>query len=100
MNCVINGWLDDIEEVIKRAEHMRFEQEQIGLLNPISALPTSKKNIKRSLIERISLLIVAYTSLATFVPDEIIDNPSRETYLNVLNDMENLKKELMDRLRV
>ena len=79
---------------------MRFEEEQTGVLNPISALSTSKEKIKKSLIERINLLIVAYTSLATFVPDEITDQATKETCLEVLTDMEKLKKELMDSLRV
>jgi len=79
---------------------MRFEEGYTGILNPISALPTSKEKIKKSLVERINLLIVAYTSLATFVPDEIVDQANREMYLEVFDDMEKLKKELMERLRV
>ena len=66
--------MDDIEEVIKRADHYRFEEPQeLNLLNRISALPTSKKRMKRSIVERIELLVGAYISLASFVSDEEVD---------------------------
>lgn len=99
--------MDDIEEVIKRAEHYRFEEEpDIALLNRISVLPTSKKRLKKAIVERINMLIDGYSSLATFVPDELVDwlntNPSpnrvRKIYLKVSNDIEKLKYELLDQL--
>ncbi len=63
--------MDDIDEVIKRADHYRFEDApRATILSAISSLPSSKKNIKRSIKERIKLLSNAYISLATFVPDE------------------------------
>ena len=100
--------MGDIEEVIKRAEHYRFEEDESGVfLNSISALPTSKKRLKKSLVERITMLIEAYCSLATFVPNETIEymeeNPTSEKtkgiYLEVLADMEKLRKEVLDRLK-
>lgn len=100
--------MNDIDEVIKRAEHYRFEEEESKVfLNPISVLPTSKKRLKKSIIERINMLIQAYGSLATFVPDETIEymekNPTsdktRGVYLGVLADMEKLRKEVLDRLK-
>lgn len=99
---------EDIKKVLDRADHYRFEEEESSVfLNPISALPTSKKRLKKSIIERINMLILAYGSLATFVPDETIEymekNPkskrTRDTYLKVLDDMEKLKKELLGKLK-
>jgi hypothetical protein len=100
--------VDDIEEVIKRAEHYRFEEEpDVALLNRISALPTSKKRLKKALIERMNLLIDSYTSLATFVPDELVDwlntNPSpkraRQVYLKVSSNIEKLRYEILNQLK-
>ena len=100
--------MGDIEEVIKRAEHYRFEEDESSVfLNPISTLPTSKRRLKKSLVERISMLIDAYCSLSSFVPDEIIEyiekNPTsdktRGIYLGVLADMEKLRKEVLGRLK-
>ncbi|MEO5646450.1 MAG: hypothetical protein ABIO57_01615 [Candidatus Paceibacterota bacterium] len=90
--------MDDIEEVIKRADQLRFEDERIGILNPISSLPTSKEKIKKSLIERITMLIGAYVSLATFIPDELIDHSNKEIYLRILEDMKKLRMELNEKL--
>ncbi len=99
---------EDIKKVLDRADHYRFEEEESSVfLNPISALPTSKKRLKKSIVERINMLILAYSSLATFVPDETIEymekNPksikTRNVYLGVLDDMEKLKKELLGKLK-
>ena len=99
--------VDDIDEVIKRAEHYRFEEEEPKVfLNPISALPTSKRRLKKSIIERINFLIAGYSSLATFVPDETIEyvskNPQSEKtkriYLKMLADIEKLKREVMKKI--
>jgi hypothetical protein len=100
--------VDDIEEVIKRAEHYRFEEEESTVfLNPISRLPTSKARLKKSIIERINFLIAGYSSLATFVPDETIEyisqNPrsikTKKIYLKLLADVEKLKKEALNKLK-
>lgn len=99
--------MNDFDEIIKRAEHYRFEEEESKVfLNPISALPTSKKRLKKSIVERINMLIQAYGSLATFVPDETIEymeeNPksqrTKEIYLKAFDDIEKLKKELLKKL--
>lgn len=105
----INWYVDeDIKKILDRADHYRFEEEESKVfLNPISALPTSKKRLKKSLIERITMLIDGYCSLATFVPDETIEymekNPksprTRGVYLKVLDDMEKLRKELLGKLK-
>ena len=96
--------MDDIDEMIKKAEHYRFEEEESkAFLNPVSTLPSSKNRLKKSIIERISMLIAAYSSLATFVPDETIEyiegNPrsakTRKIYLKVVDDVEKLRKELL-----
>ncbi len=99
---------EDIKKVLDRADHYRFDEKESSVfLNPISALPTSKKRLKKSIIERINMLILVYGSLATFVPDETIEymekNPksikTRNVYLGVLDDMEKLKKELLGKLK-
>ena len=99
---------EDIKKVLDRADHYRFEEDESSVfLNPISALPTSKKRLKKSIVERIITLIDGYCSLATFVPDETIEymeqNPkstkTRGVYLGVLADMEKLRKEVLDRLK-
>ncbi len=98
---------EDIKKVLARADHYHFEEEDSKVfLNPISVLPTSKKRLKRSIIERIHALILAYGSLATFVPDETIEymekNPkskrTRDIYLKVLDDIEKLQKEALKKL--
>jgi hypothetical protein len=105
----INRYVDeDIKKVLDRADHYRFEEDESSVfLNPISALPTSKKRLKKSLVERITMLIDGYCSLATFVPDETIEymekNPkstkTRNIYLGVLDDMEKLRKEVLAMLK-
>lgn len=94
---------DDIDEVIKEAEHYRFhEKPEKVLLNRISRLPESKKRLKRALKERIRLLVGSYISLASFVPDEDVDTVIEGTdkeriktiYQQVLADMEKLTKEI------
>lgn len=99
---------EDIKKVLDRADHYRFEEDESGVfLNPVSALSTSKKRLKKSLVERITMLIDGYCSLATFVPDETIEymekNPTsdktRGVYLGVLADIEKLRKEVLDRLK-
>lgn len=99
--------MDDFEEVLKRADHYRFEEEaDTTFLNRISTLPTSKKRLKKAIVERIRLLINGYMSLATFVPDELVDwlntdpdsKKARKVYLKVLDNMQRLRSELLDQL--
>ena len=82
--------VDDIDEIIKRADHYRFEDApRATILNAISSLSSSKKNIRKSIKERIRLLAGAYISLATFVPDEDFE------YVNDLHgepDKENIQE--------
>lgn len=98
---------EDIEDVLKRADHYRFEEEPDTVpLNRISTLPTSKKQLRKAILERIDFLIGNYMSLATFVPDELVDwlntspNPSRarKVYLRVFDDMQRLKLELLEQI--
>lgn len=99
--------MDDIDEVLKRADHYRFEEEpDIVPLNRISALPQSKKRLKKAILERIAFLIGGYASLATFVPDELVDwlntspdpKKARKVYLKVFDNMQRLRAELLDQL--
>ncbi len=96
---------DDIEEVIKEAQHYRFhERPDKVLLNRISRLPESKKRLKRAIKERVRLLVGSYISLASFVPDEdvdaVIEGTDKERiktiYRKVLVEMEKLTEEMAD----
>lgn len=106
--------VDDIEEVIKRADHYRFEEKrELNLLNRISNLPSSKKRMKKSIIERIELLVGAYISLASFVSDEEVDflivhygTEDKEMvkkisiiYEGVSHDMDQLKNEIREEIK-
>jgi hypothetical protein len=98
--------VDDIEEVIKRADHYRFEDSpNLGVLNAFSSLPSSKANLKRSIKERIRMLAGAYISLATFIPDEDAEYVSvlhgepnqervREIFSKVISEMDKLRKDM------
>lgn len=101
--------MDDIEEVIKRAEHYRFEDPfENGIPNRVSSLPTSKAKLKRSIKERIRFLGGAYISLASFVSDEDVDfliesfgSKSKKKmkrkaiiYKKIIKEMEKLEKEI------
>lgn len=44
------------------------------------------------------MLIGAYVSLATFIPDELIDHSNKEIYLRILEDMKKLRMELNEKL--
>ena len=97
---------EDINEVLKTAEHMAFlEQRGHLILNPISALPEPRRHIKKALQERIRTLTGAYIALATFVEDEEVfaamDDPkgSVETYRRVVKNMEAYEVEIKAVLR-
>lgn len=98
--------MDDFEEVIKRADHYRFEDApRATVLNALSSLPLSKKNLKRSIEERLRLLAASYISLATFVPDDDFEyinslhgepdkEQVRQVFDRVLAEMDKLRKDM------
>ena len=98
--------VDDIEEIIKRANHYRFEDApRATILNAISSLSSSKKNLKRSIKERIRLIAVSYISLGTFVPDEDFEYVNglhgegdkekiKEIFDKVIAEMDKLRKDM------
>ena len=97
---------EDVEAVIQAAKDMAF-QKPIGhfLLNPISSLPEPRKYLKQSLKERISGLMLAYISLATFVEDEeveaITEEPKKSlrVYKRVMKRMDEYEAEIRSFLR-
>ncbi|HEY0948126.1 MAG TPA: hypothetical protein VGE53_01355 [Candidatus Paceibacterota bacterium] len=100
--------MEDRDKILDKADHYRFTKEaDSAYLNRISFLPHPKEDLKRAIIERIEELIATYTSLATYVPDELIDwlnthqrtNKNRRVYLKVLRDMESLRKEALTKLK-
>lgn len=100
--------MDDIEAVLDRADHYRFQEEPDTVpLNRISALPQSKKRLKKAILERVAFLIESYSSLATFVPDELVDwlntnppaNRVRKVYVKVSNDIGKLRYEILNQLK-
>ncbi len=100
--------MDDIEAVLDRADHYRFSEEPDKVpLNRISALPQSKKRLKKAILERVAFLIESYASLATFVPDECIDwlqdNPkpekARKVYLKVFENVQKLRQEALNEIK-
>jgi hypothetical protein len=100
--------VEDRDEILETAAHYRFTKEaDSAYLNRISLLPNSKKDLKASIIERIEVLITVYSSLATYVPDELIDwlnthqrsEKSRKVYLGVLRDMDTLRAEALSKLK-
>lgn len=99
---------EDIEAILDTADHYRFHEEPDKVpLNRISALPQSKKKLKRAILERIAFLVDSYSSLATFVPDELVDwlntNPSpnraRKIYLKVSSDIAKLRCEVLTEIK-
>lgn len=106
--------MEDIEEVIKRAGHYRFEEKRpVTLLNRISDLPSSKKELRASIIERIEALVGAYVSLASFVSDEEVDflivhyetkdkeilKKISSIYKKVSEDMDQLRNEVHEKIK-
>lgn len=106
--------MDDIEEVIRRAEHLRFEEDgSFTLLNRASNLPSSKKRMRASIVERIEALVCAYVSLASFVSDDdadflIIQHGSKDKeilkkvstiYQGVSDEMDRLKIEVRRKIK-
>jgi hypothetical protein len=98
--------VDDIYEAIKRADHYRFEDTpRATILNAISSLSSSKKNLKRSIKERIRMLAASYISLATFIQDEDFEyinglhgEPDqervKEIFSRVIAEMDKLRKDM------
>lgn len=100
--------MEDRDKILDKAAHYRFTKEaDSAYLNRISLLPNSKKDLKQAILERIEELIVSYSSLATYVPDELIDwlntyqgtDRGRKVYLGVLRDMEKLRAEALSKLK-
>ena len=100
--------MEDRDVILDKAAHYRFTKEaDSAYLNRISLLPNSKKDLKRAILERIEELIVSYSSLATYVPDELIDwlnthqgtDRSRKVYLRVIRDIERLRSEAVSKLK-
>ncbi len=96
---------DDIDAIIAAAKKMRFQGNgRRPFLNPLSALPSSKRNLKTFIKERVELLYAAYVSLATFVPDEEWESlwdideglarRQKATIRKVLRDMKRNEKEI------
>lgn len=102
---VIPWGMNDIEEVIKAAKNLRF-QEPSGKhpLNRISSLPTSKSKLKASIKERIRVLYGAYIALASFIPDEDIEflmmhtdhKRQRRIFARILKEMEKNRREIKE----
>jgi hypothetical protein len=91
--------MDDIEAIMKAAKEMPDEIGGKPFLNPLSALPSSKHRLKLAIKERIRLLYAAYISLASFVPDEEIDELTgskrqRKDIRRVLKEMEQNRREI------
>lgn len=100
--------MEDRDIILDKAAHYRFTKEaDSAYLNRISLLPNSKKDLKRAILERIEELMVSYSSLATYVPDELIDwlnnhqgtDRSRRVYMDVLRNMEKLRVEALSKLK-
>ena len=100
--------MEDRDKILDKAAHYRFTKEaDSAYLNRISLLPNSKKDLKRAILERIQELIVSYSSLATYVPDELIEwlnthqgtDKSQKVYTGVLRDMERLRTEALSKLK-
>lgn len=97
--------MNDIEEVIKAAKHLRF-QEPRGKqpLNRISSLPTSKSKLKASIKERIRVLCGVYIALASFVPDEDIEflmlhtdhKRQKQVFNKILREMKKNRREIKE----
>ncbi len=93
---------DDIEEVIKSAQHMKYSEKEELRVNLISSLPDTKSHLKKAIKERMRILCGAYISLGTFIPDDDLElfRKSKKfrkmMYEKIFDEMEKMKKEIRD----
>jgi hypothetical protein len=91
---------DDIEEIIKSAQHMKYSEKEELRVNLISSLPDTKPHLKKAIKERIRVLYGAYISLATFIADEDLESflkskkVHKQIYEKIFEDMEIARKEM------
>ena len=92
--------MDDIDEVIRSAQHMKYAEKGEFRVNLISSLPDTIPHLKKALKERIGILYGAYISLATFIPDEDLAEFKKSkkfrkvTYERIYQNMEKFKEEI------
>ena len=79
---------------------MKYSEKEEFRVNLISSLPDTKSHLKKAIKERIGILYGAYISLATFIPDEDLEQFRKskkfrkKIYEKMFDDMEKLEKEI------